>query len=142
MCEECMKRWEKPIFSRPGVPRPEGERPMFVHVPLYVGGGGSCTPEACMWVVPGFRRKSCPTRKGGGEVDKEELRERQGQWGGGRRQGCLHGLRAPGPLCSVPAGAVQDTFRIVSCLLHCPDYPAFTRGGRNTRASCGNRYNK
>lgn len=120
MCEECVKRWEKPIFSRLGVPRPEGERPMFVQVLLYVGGGGSCTPEACMWVVPGFRKKS-PTRKGGGEVEKEKLRERQGQKvGDERRQSFLHDLRAPGPLCSVPAGAVQETFRIVSCLLHCP----------------------
>lgn len=91
VCEECVKRWEKPIFSRPGVPRPEGERPVFVQLPLYVGGGGSCTPEACMWMVPGFRRKSCPTRKGGGEVEKQKLRERLGQKAGrcgrvGRRE--------------------------------------------------------
>lgn len=39
---------KKPIISRPGVARPEGERLVFVWAPLYVGGGGSCIPEACM----------------------------------------------------------------------------------------------
>lgn len=46
---------KKPIIFRPGVARPEGEKLVFVWAPLCVGGGGSCIPEACMWVVPGFQ---------------------------------------------------------------------------------------
>ena len=46
---------KKPIISRPRVARPEGERLVFVGAPLYLGGGGSYIPEACMWVVPGFK---------------------------------------------------------------------------------------
>lgn len=66
---------KKPIVSRPGVARPEGERLVFVWAPLYVGGGGSSIPEACMWVVPGIKEGSLLYLRGRRGSRRGKLRE-------------------------------------------------------------------
>lgn len=95
------------------------ERLLFVWAPLYVGGGASCIPEACMWVVPGFKEGRLLHLRGRRGGRKREVERGRGSRGSGSRPGCLHHLRAPGSLCSVSAYTMQNPSRIVSRFHHC-----------------------
>lgn len=87
-----IQRWflKKLIISRLGVAKHEKGRLLFVWAPLYVGGGASCIPEACMWVVPGFKEGRLLYLRGRKGGRKGEVERGRGSRGAGSKPGCLY----------------------------------------------------